>query len=111
MGMKEKARDLMEEVRSTKEFAELKQAKSVIDKNKALKSQVEEFNKQQMLLYSGKLSAKEAEAKVAELNKKFGDISKIPEVDRFLKASKQFNEVMSKVYKSMNDSIDAELKL
>lgn len=111
MSLNERAKGLAEDLKATKEFIELKQAKIEIGKDKTLKSEVEGFNKQQAVLFSGKLSAKEAEAKTEELNKKFGSLSKIPEVDRYIKASRKFNEMMENVYKSISDSIDRELKL
>ena len=110
MGLNDKAKEFIDSVKATPEFAELRQSRSVIEKNRVLKNRVDDFSKHQMELYASKISPREVEARMAELNKKFEDLSKIPEVDKFLKASKQFNDMMSKVYKSMNDSLEAELK-
>lgn len=111
MGINEKAMEFANIIKRTGEFAELMQAKTVIERNRALRNEVDQFNKQQLAVYSGKLSVKEAEARIAELNNKFGNLSKIPEVDSFLKASKRFNDMMVKVYKIMNESIETDLKL
>lgn len=111
MGLNEKSREFVEAIKGTREYMELIQAKANIEKNASLKSEVVEFNKRQMEIFSGKLSVKEAENRMSELNNKFGNLSKMPEVDSFVKTSKKFSDMMTRVYKSMNDSIEAELKL
>jgi hypothetical protein len=75
-----------------------------------LKIEVDRFNKRQAELISSKLSAKEAEAVLAELNKKFGELSIIPEVDKFLRASQKFNELVATAFSSINNSIETGLK-
>jgi len=110
MRLNDKAIEFVNAIKATAEFAELKLAKATIDKNKALRSELEEFNKKQQQLLETKMSAKEAETRTAELNKKFGSLSKIPEVEKYLEASRQFGSMMSNVYKTINESIDSELK-
>lgn len=110
MDLKNKSKELAEIIKSTREFAELKQARINIEKDSGLKSQVEEFNRQQMAFLSGKFSGKDADSKAAELDNKFKTISRVPEADRYLKASKQFNDMMYGIYKSINDTIDSALK-
>lgn len=110
MGLQDKARELVELIKSTSEFSQLKQARSVLDKNRSLRDEMEHFNKRQSELYSGKLSVKEAESRTAELNRKYSELSKIPEVDKLLKASKQFNDMLAKFYKTIGDSLEKELK-
>ena len=105
------AQGFISSVKQTKEFNELVQAKNYIEKKPVLKNEVLEFNKRLATIYSSNKSTNVIEAKVTELNKQFGSLSKNPEVDRFIKASKTFNDMMVKVYKSINDSIESELKL
>lgn len=104
------ARNFVNAIKSTREFNELILTKNVIERNSTLKSKVYEFNKKRGEIYSSNKSTNVIEAKMTELNREFGSLSKIPEVDNFLKASKVFNEMMFKVYKSMNDSIENDLK-
>lgn len=111
MGIYEGARDFVSIIKSTREFDELVQAKNYIERNSSLKSEVLKFSRRLADIYSSNKSAKVIESKVTELYSQFGSLSKITEVDRFLKASKTFNDMMIKVYRSMNDSIEAELKL
>lgn len=110
MNLNQKAKELTDSIKGTREFMELKQAKANIDKNKDLKIQVEEFVKKQTELFTSNKPGKEAESKAAELNKKFETLSKIPEVDKFLKAGKVFNDMMVRTYKSVSDSLESELK-
>lgn len=110
MGLNEKAKEFIDAIKQTREFIELKQARANIDRNKSLKSQVDEFTKIQMELFSSNKPSKETETRVTELNNKFQTLSKIAEVDRFLKAGKTFNDMMLRTYKSISDSIEKELK-
>jgi len=90
MGLKNKTDELAAALKATAEFAELKQAKSAIDRNRGLKSQFEDMKRRQTAFYSGRLSAKEAEAGLAELDKAFGQLSAIPEFSRYMEAAKKF---------------------
>jgi hypothetical protein len=47
--------------------------------------------------------------RLAELNKQFQSLSQIQEVDIFFKSSKEFNDMMFKVFKEINDSVDSKL--
>jgi cell fate (sporulation/competence/biofilm development) regulator YlbF (YheA/YmcA/DUF963 family) len=111
MGIYDSAWGFVNAIKSTREFSELIQAKSNIEKNPSLKNEVYEFNRKLGEIYSSNMSANMIETKVSELNKQFGSLSRILEVDRFLKASKAFNDMMAKVYKTVNEAIEADLKL
>lgn len=110
MAVNDKAKELAEAIKATAEFAELRQAKSVIDRDRNLKTGLDSFNKKQTELYNSKLPVKEMETRVAELNKNFGELAKIPEVDKYLKASKKFNDLVGKIYSSINNGIESGLK-
>lgn len=110
MGLNEKAREFVDTVKKTREFIEFKQARADIDKKRDLRNEVDEFMKKQMELITSNKPSKQSEAKIAELNKKFQNLSKIAEVDRLLKSGRRFNDMMLKVYKIINDSITSELK-
>lgn len=111
MGLYDSARDFVNAIKSTREYNELLQSKGYIEKNSSLKNEINAFNRKLGEIYSSSKSVNVIESKVSELNRQFGNLFKIPEVDRFLKASKVFNEMMVKVYKSMSDSIEIDLKL
>lgn len=110
MGLSEKTTELVNTLKTTSEFTELKKSVEVIKRNGALKSEVEGFLSRQKELYGTKLSSKEAEYRALELNTKFSELSRIPEVGSYLKASQKFNDMMSKIYKFIGESIEADLK-
>lgn len=110
MGLNEKAREFAASVKGTREFAELKKAKGQINKNKELKSKVDEFMQQQAEVFSSKRPVKELEAMVADINKKFQNLSKEPEFKKFIDAGKEFNNLMANAYKIINESIEKELQ-
>lgn len=110
MSLNQKAKELTDEIKSTVEFLELKQAKALIEKDKSLKRELEGFNRKQEELYSSKITETEFKTRVEELNKKLSELSGIREVDIYLKASKRFNDMMAKVYKYINESIEADVK-
>lgn len=110
MNIGDKAKEFTNAVMGTKEYSELKQAKSVIDKNKDLRSKIEDFKKKEDALYKGKLSAGEAQKRATELNKSFESLNSIPEVSRFVNAEKAFNDMLQKVYRQVNSALEASLK-
>jgi cell fate (sporulation/competence/biofilm development) regulator YlbF (YheA/YmcA/DUF963 family) len=109
MGLNDKARDLASLIKNTAEFNELRQAKSYIDRNRSLRAEMDEYDRKQTAIFSGKYSGN-AEAGMRELGRKFENMSKIPEVDRYLKAARAFNDVLAGVFKTINDSISDSLR-
>lgn len=110
MGIRERARDLAFELQKTSVFAELQQSKSVIDKSPALRQELENFNRRQNALYSSKIPAAETNSRLEQLEGKFQELSKIPEVDRYLKALKNFNMLLSDTLKEINATIGQSLR-
>lgn len=109
MELQDKATEFANAIKSTREFKELKKAKAVIDKNKNLKHDVDRFLTKQMEIYKIR-NPREAESRIAELNKEFENLSRNPDVDRLVKAGKVFNEMIAKIYKKINDSVESDLK-
>ena len=110
MGLREKARELAIELKRTAEFYELKQTKAVIDRFPKLRQELQNFNKQQTNLYSSGVSASEAATRMEQLGKKYEELSKKPEIDKYLKASKAFNVLLANTLQEINATIEAELK-
>ncbi|MEN6316646.1 MAG: YlbF family regulator [Clostridiaceae bacterium] len=110
MGLYESSNNFINTIKSTREFIELIQTKNIIERNSSLRKDVNEFSNKLKEIYSSSSSANEIEVKVQDLNRQFGSLFKSPDVNRFLKASKLFNDMMFKVYKSISDSLETELK-
>jgi cell fate (sporulation/competence/biofilm development) regulator YmcA (YheA/YmcA/DUF963 family) len=110
MSLNQKAKELIGEIKATSEFLELKQAKSIIDKDRALKRELEGLKQREGELYSAKINTREFETGAEEINKKLSELSRIKEVDAFFRASKRFNDMVENLYKYMSESIEDELK-
>jgi cell fate (sporulation/competence/biofilm development) regulator YlbF (YheA/YmcA/DUF963 family) len=110
VGIREKAIELAMELKRTPDFVELRQAKTAIDRVPALRQELEAFNKSQNSLYSSRLPSSEAASRMEQLSKKYAELSKVPEIDRYLKAAKAFNTLLANALKEVNGSIEAELK-
>lgn len=110
MGLKNKAAELAEALKATVEFDELKQSKAVIERNRSLKSEVEDLKRKQTALYSGRISAKEAESRLAELDNAFRQLSHVPEFNRYMETSEKFNVLLNDTFRQISESIEAGLK-
>lgn len=110
MAVNDKAKELAIAIMDTKEFLELKRSKSIIDKKTELKNKIEAFKNKESTLYSGKLSASEEQQRVLELRKAFESLSSIPEIAEFLKAERNFNSLIQKVYKTIGSTLESSIK-
>lgn len=110
MGLYQKSKELVNEIRRTREFMEFKKAKADVEKYKDLKDEIEKFQKKQMEVFSSNKSKREVEHQLAQLDREFKDLSRIPEVNNLIRAGKNFNDMMFKIYKDINAILDSELK-
>lgn len=110
MGIREKAAELAAELKRTPDFMELRRAKTAVDAIPALKQELGAFNRQQASLYSTSLSSSETSSRLEQLNRKYAELSRIPEIARYLKASKAFNTVLGNALGEVNSSIESGLK-
>lgn len=102
--------NLVKGVKSTSEFVKFKEAYFNISKNPSLKDQLAQLNKKQVDLFSQKLSQKEIQYKKQQLDKEYSSLLKTAEVQNYLKAFNDFNQLMSKVYTAINESMEKEFK-
>lgn len=110
MGLNERIKDLVSDIKSTREFIELKQARADLAKYRDLKNQIEELQKKQMELFRSNKHPQEVEYLANELNRQFQSLSKIPEVDRMMKAGTNFNQMITKLYQDINTTLDVAFK-
>lgn len=101
---------LVEVIKTSKEFSRLKQAKAIISQNPQLEKELEEFNLSQKQLFSGKLSTKDAELRVNQLNTKLENLSKIPEVKNYLNALNALNQMMVKINNNINECLEKSMQ-
>lgn len=110
MGVRQKASELAAELKRTPDFAELKKAKAVIDGIPALKRELQDFNQKQNAIYSSRLPSSEVASRMEQLGKKYAELSKIPEINRYLRATKAFNDLVTSTMKDVSTSLEADLK-
>ena len=110
MNLDEKLREFADIIKRTREFCELKQAKAVVESKSDLSAKVAEFREKDRELFLGKYSGEEVRIRAARLNQLFEVLAKIPEVERLLKAEKEFSEILQSVYKSISGITSAGLK-
>lgn len=101
---------LVNEIKATRQFKELKQAQSNLNKNKKVKEQLEALQRRQMELFKSKRPARDMERQAKQIENEFQILSRYPEVSRMTKATDSFNKVMGSIYKDISSMLDMELK-
>jgi len=92
---------LANEIRSTKEYKELKEAKSNLDKYTDIKQEIQMLQKKQMELYKSSKAEREIQKQTNEINKRFQKLANIPEVEKLTKSGENFNKMMNKIYQDI----------
>lgn len=111
MNLNDKIKDFTDAVKKTREYIELKQAHSLINNNPALKKKVAEIKKkQQEILMQYKPGQQQLAPKISALNEEIKNILVVPEVNRYFAAGNNFNNMISKVYATINEAIECDLK-
>ncbi|HEY9062266.1 MAG TPA: YlbF family regulator [Pseudobacteroides sp.] len=110
MGLNNHIWGLVEAIKASSEFSKLKQANDIISKNPVLKKELEDLNARQEQLLTSRLSAKEAESNLKQLNSKIESLSNLPEVDSYFKAAHAFERMMYNIYKEISGYLEKELK-
>lgn len=108
MNLNNKAKEIAELIKSTREFAELKQAKMSLDSNKGLAARIESFKKKESKLMSSGVEI--SESSIRQLQKEFNELSGYQEVARFLKAERAVSDMLFNVQKVISDLIEAALR-
>ena len=101
MNPTQKATELAKTIIETREFADFREAKRRVDRNKHLKSYIDDYIKKQGEIYSVKVPPNELQAKVTKLNQTYREMAQIPEIGEFLAASKYFNDMMCRTYRDI----------
>lgn len=101
---------MVNEIKSTREFKELKQAIKNLDQYTDIKKEIEALQKRQMELLNSKKSPSEIELKMKEIEQQFKVLSKHPEVNRMIKSGNNFNKMMNNIYENISKTLDLELK-
>lgn len=109
MSIDKSLRMLVDDIKSSKEFRALQEAKLKLNKYKDVKKDMETLQKRQMQLYNSKRSAKELETDMNALNSEYKRLSNKPEVVNMIKAGEGFNKLMGSIYLDISKKLDGEL--
>ena len=104
MDINKKALELANSIKSIDEFKLMKKSKSQLDKNKNLKRQLDNYIDKKNKLYSNN-RIEDASSKLVELNKEYQEFFNLPLVSSYMKSTRDFNNLMEKVYKSIEKEL------
>ncbi len=108
MSMDKNVKMLVDNIKVTKEFRELKEARKNLDKHTNIKSEMEALENKQMELYNSKLPPKDFELEMKALNDQYKKLSDKPEVMNMVKALESFNKLMNDIYLDISKMLDSE---
>ncbi len=111
MGNKQSVFALVDEIKSTKEFLEFKQARANLNKYRDLKQEVEMLQKKQMMLLKSNKSPKEIQREAKEIDEQFQRLSKNPKVNKVITTGERFNKMISQIFQDISKMLNSELKL
>lgn len=103
-----KVREVVEELKNTKEFNVLKKAKNNLDRNSQLKRRVEQFSHDHAEICrrpdgGGKLQQE-------ELERKFDEMMRVPEIATYVKAGQKFDDMVTHLHQLIDELIDQALE-
>lgn len=109
MGYREKAHELAKSLMDTEEYRKLLRAKKDVDSNPELKKKIAEYSKKQSSLFAtgdpGRLREQ-----LVNINKELSQLSSNNKAMLFFNAGKEFNTLMAKTYRLINDILDSGMR-
>lgn len=103
MDVKTATDQLIQALANTKEYINLRNIKTEINKDGRLRQSLEQFQNKQQMLYTSKLSQDQAQAMMNELNADYEKLSAIPLAARYFSASESFSALLDNVINSVNN--------
>lgn len=105
MDVNKQAKALASSIKMSKEFIELNNSKSILERNRNLKKQLDSYLYKQTNIYSRYQPGQQMEEKLAQLNKEYENFFRSSEVNNYLLAAQRFNEMMEKIYKYIESEL------
>lgn len=110
MNIYDKAHELANELKESKEFNDFKAAKELVEKDPKTKEMVYDFKKKQFELQAEHFSGKEPDGeKVANLHNLYNILIANSEISKYFEAEYRFSQMISDVYKIIGDSVEMDL--
>ena len=94
---------------NTREFHELREANTKIQKNSDYAKKLSDLKKTQNMLYKKQLSELEEGRILQELNATLATLSNIPEFLRYFNAAEKFSMLIAQVIEDINKNVDSRL--
>ncbi|MFP4698319.1 MAG: YlbF family regulator [Eubacteriales bacterium] len=103
------SKKLAKSLKETNEYKVLIAKKSKVDQEPQLKGKIDSLEKTQLEVIKSDLSDEQKQKSINEIQKEFEKLSKVPQVAEFLKAGEDFNKIVEKTYKIIDEEINKEL--
>ena len=107
MNTYDKAHELGNALKTSKEFIDFKAAKEAVEKDPKTKEMVYDFKKKQFELQTEQFSGKEVDKeKVANLHNLYNIMIANSDISDYFEAEYRFSQMISDVYKIIGESVD-----
>lgn len=105
----DKAHELANSLKNSKEFSDFKVAKELIEKDPKTKEMVYDFKKKQFELQAEHFSGKEPnKEKVANLHNLYNILIANSDISSYFEAEYRFSQMISDVYKIVGESVEMD---
>lgn len=109
MSTYDKAHELANSLKTSKEFNDFKEAKAEIEKDAKTKEMVYDFKKKQFELQTEQFTGKEPDKeKVANLHNLYNILIVNPQISKYFEAEYRFSQMISDVYKIIGESVEMD---
>lgn len=110
MSVYDKANELADALKNSREFLDFKEAKEMVEKDQKTKEMVFEFKKKQFELQTEQFSGKEPDKeKVANLHNLYNILIANKDISRYFETEYRFSQMISDVYKTLGDAVEMDL--
>lgn len=104
MDINQKAKEFAYHIKNTNEFKKMNKSKIEIEKNKAIKRQLDEYISKKKNIYS-RHKIEDASKKISQLNREYEDFFSLPIVSNYMQDTRNFNSLMEKLYKKIENEL------
>lgn len=109
MNIYDKAHELANALKESKEFNDFRNAKELVEKDVKTKEIVYDFKKKQFELQAEHFSGKEPDSeKVANLHNLYNILIANTEISKYFETEFRFSQMISDVYKIIGDSVEMD---
>lgn len=101
---------LAKSIQQSVEYKQYKAAKDILIKNEDQKKRIYDFKRRQFMIQSEQFSGKQVEeGRLKELQSSYATLMLDPIIADFMQAELKFTQMISDVYKIINDAVEIDL--